>query len=42
MDRHIVVPHCTFDVDGMGVMPFDEVAIVTVHRPHELGKRLGH
>jgi len=36
----VVVPHRAFDVDGMGVMPLDEVAVVAVHRPHEIGKRL--
>jgi hypothetical protein len=36
----VVVPHRAFDVDGMGVMPLDEVAVVAIHRPHEIGKRL--
>ena len=36
----VIVPHRAFDVDGMGVMPLDEVAVVAVHRPHEIGKRL--
>ena len=28
----IVVPHRALDVDGMGAVPFDEVAVVAVHR----------
>ncbi|MCY4316875.1 MAG: hypothetical protein OXC66_12285 [Roseovarius sp.] len=36
----VVVAHRALDVDGMGVVPFDEVAVVAVHRPHEIGERL--
>ena len=37
----VVVSHRPFDVDGVGIMPLDEVAVVAVHRPHEVGERLG-
>ena len=37
----VVVAHRALDVDGVGVVPFDEVAVVAVHRAHEIGKRLG-
>ena len=32
----VVVVERAFDVDGMGVVPFDKVAIVTVHGPDEV------
>ena len=28
-----------FDVDRVGVVAFDQVAVVAVHRPHEIGER---
>ena len=37
----VVVPESALDIDGMRVMPFDQVAVVAVHRPHEVGER-GH
>lgn len=37
----VVVSHRAFDVDGMGVVSLDKVAIVAVHGPHEIGERLG-
>ena len=36
-----VVPECPFDIDRMGLVPLDQVAVVAVHRPHEIGER-GH
>jgi hypothetical protein len=33
----VVALHRAFDVDRMGVMPLDEIAVVAVHRPHEIG-----
>ena len=27
------------DVDRVGIVPFDQVAVVAVHRPHEAGER---
>lgn len=36
----VVALHRAFDVDGMGVVPFDEVTVVAVHRPHEICQRL--
>ncbi len=35
----IIVLQGPFDIDGVSVVPFDEVAVVTVHRPHETGER---
>lgn len=35
----IIVLQCPFDIDGVSVAPFDGVALVTVHRPHETSKR---
>ena len=28
----VVVLKCPFDIDGMGVMAFDQIAVVAVHR----------
>src|ERR1700732_491222 len=35
----IIIPERAFDIDGMGVVPFDQVAVVTVHRPYETRER---
>ena len=32
----VVVLHRPFDVDGVRVVTFDEVAVVAVHRAHEV------
>ena len=37
--RAVIVFQGTLDIDGMGVVPFDEVAVIAIHRPHEIGKR---
>ena len=37
----IVVFEGTLDIDRMSVVPFDQVTVVAVHRPHEVGER-GH
>jgi hypothetical protein len=34
----IVVPQCPFDIDRMGVVPFDQIAVVAVHRPHQISE----
>ena len=31
-----------FDIDGMGVMPFDQVAVVAIHGAHEIGQRAAY
>jgi len=36
----VVALHGALDIDGMGVVPLDEVAVVTVHRPHEISQGL--
>ncbi len=28
-----------FDINRVRVVPFDEVAVIAVHRPHKVGKR---
>ena len=38
----VVVLERTLDIDGMGVVPFDEVAVVAIHRPHEISQRGQH
>ena len=35
----IIVFEGTLDIDRMSVVPFDQVTVVAVHRPHEVGKR---
>src|SRR3569832_1233461 len=30
---------CAFDIDRGRVVPFDEVAVVAAHRPHEISER---
>ena len=35
----IVVLQGTLDIDRVSVMPFDQVAVVAVHRPHQIGER---
>jgi hypothetical protein len=35
----VVVVERPLDVDGVGVVPFDQVAVVAVHRPHQIGER---
>ena len=31
----VIVFYSSFYVYGMGVVPFDEVAVITVHSPHK-------
>ena len=38
----IIVLQSAFDIDGVRVMPFDEIAVVAVHGPHQAGKRPEH
>ena len=35
----VVVLERALDIDGMSIVPFDQVAVVTVHRPHQISKR---
>ena len=35
----VVALEGAFDIDRVGVVAFDEVAVVAVHRPHEIGER---
>ena len=35
----IVVVQRALDINGVRVMSFDQIAVVAVHRPHEIGKR---
>ena len=37
----VVVLEGALDIDRVGVVPLDQVAVVAVHRPHEIGER-GH
>ena len=34
----VVILHSPFDIDGMCVVPLDQVGVVTIHRPHEIGE----
>ncbi len=35
----VVILERALDIDRMSVMPFDQVAVVAVHRPHQIGER---
>ena len=35
----VVALEGALDIDRVGVVPFDQVAVVAVHRPHEIGER---
>ena len=35
----VVALERALDIDGMGVVAFDQVAIIAVHRAHEIGER---
>ncbi len=35
----VVVLHRPFDIDGVRVVPLDEIGVVAVHRPHQVGER---
>ena len=35
----VVVLERALDIDRVSVMPLDQVAVVAVHRPHEIGER---
>ncbi len=35
-----VVAEGSFHVDGMRVVPFDQVRVIAIHRTHQIGKRL--
>lgn len=35
----IIVFQSALDIDGMGIVPFDEIAVVAVHRSHEISER---
>src|SRR5712675_131526 len=35
----IVVLESSLDIDRVGVVSFDEIAVIAVHRPHEIGER---
>ena len=35
----VVALEGAFDLDRVGVVAFDQVAVVAVHRPHEIGER---
>ena len=37
-----VVSEGPLDIDRMGVVTFDQVAVIAIHRPHEIGKRTDH
>ena len=36
----IVVPERALDIDWVGIVPFDQIAVVAIHRTHEIGQ--GH
>ena len=36
----VVVPQRPLDVDRVGVVAFDEIRVVAVHRPDQIGQRL--
>ena len=38
----IVVFKRPFDIDGMRIVPFDEIAVVAVHGSHQIGQRHAH
>ena len=38
----VVVPERPLDIDGVRVMPLDQIAVVAVHRAHELGQGREH
>ena len=38
----IVVFERPFDIDGMGIVPLDEIAVVTVHSSHQIGQGCTH
>jgi hypothetical protein len=35
----IVVLERAFDIDGVGIVSFDEIAVIAVHRPDEIRER---
>lgn len=37
--RAIIVFQGTFDIDGMSIVTFDEIAVIAVHRSHEISER---
>src|ERR1700722_2349998 len=37
--RAVIVFQGTFDIDRMGIVSFDEIAVIAIHRSHEIGKR---
>ena len=36
--RAVVVLKRAFDINRVGVVPFNEVGVVTVHRPNQIGE----
>ena len=38
----VVVFQRALDIDRVGIVPLDQVAVVAVHRPHEIGQRREH
>ena len=38
----VVIPECPLNIDRMGIVSFDQVAVVAVHRPHQLSQRGQH
>src|SRR5512145_358181 len=38
----IVVVECPFDIDGMGIVALDEIAVVAVHGSHQVSERRAH
>lgn len=38
--RTVVLLHGALDIDRVGVMPLDQIAVVTVHRPDQIRERV--
>ena len=38
--RAAILLHGALDIDRVGVMPRDQIAVVTVHRPHQIRERV--
>ena len=40
--RAEIIPQCAFNIGGVGVMPFNEVAVVSIHGTHQIGQGRKH
>jgi hypothetical protein len=36
----VIAPERPLDIDRVGVVTFDQVAVLAIHRPHEIGQRV--